>query len=371
MDNIVKNFHKIFQHWKFDRIYNTRTNFTKFVLFGNYQIYNTMKKLLNKENLTSEQAEMTMQKIMSGETSDTNIAEFLTALNAKGETIDEIYGFAKTMRKNAINIYPKSDMLVDTCGTGGDSSNTFNISTAAAFVAAGAGVAIAKHGNRSVSSNCGSADVLDELECVMLKPKQVEECIDKIGIGFMFAPYFHPAMKNVANARKTLGVRTVFNILGPLTNPAGAKAQVLGVYEPELTETMATVLDRLGTKHALVVHSNGMNEIGLGKTKISELKNGNVETYEFDAKEIGIENAEIPKAHTRKESAEIIRRILNGEHGTARDIAALNAAAAMYVSGKAKNIKNGLEHAYESIDSGNALIKLERMIKFAVQERRP
>ncbi|MBU0591721.1 MAG: anthranilate phosphoribosyltransferase [Candidatus Micrarchaeota archaeon] len=327
-----------------------------------------MKKLANKEDLTTEEAEIIMQKIISGESKDNYISEFLTTLKTKGETIDEIYGFAKIMRKNAIQIHPKSDMLVDTCGTGGDNSNTFNISTAAAVVAAGAGIPIAKHGNRSVSSNCGSVDVLEELGAKMLRPEMVKECIDKIGIGFMFAPFFHPAMKNVASVRKKLGFRTVFNILGPLTNPAGAKAQVLGVYDPALIETMATILGMLGTRHALVVHSDGMDEVGLGRTKISELKNNQIETYDFDADDLGIKKAEIPRICTKKESAEIIRRVLNGEQGIGREIVALNAAAAIYANGKAKSIANGLEHAYKSMDSGAANRKLQKLIEFTVEQ---
>lgn len=324
-----------------------------------------LSKLVQGQDLTSKEAECVMQDIMSGNVNPVHASAFLISLKMKGETIEEISAFAKVMRENAVNINPKAGMLVDTCGTGGDSSNSFNISTTAAFVAAGTGVAIAKHGNRSVSSNCGSADVLEELGVRMLEPKQVEKCIEKIGIGFMFAPFFHPAMKNIMPVRKDLGVRTVFNILGPLTNPANAKAQVLGVFDPELTETMASVLASLGTKHALVVHSDGMDEIGLGKTKVSELKQGKVNNYTLDAKKLEVNPGKIPKVSSKKESAELMLEILGGkQQGAARDIVVLNAAAAIYVSGKADSIEQGLKAAYQSIDSGNAMNKLQELIQF-------
>lgn len=327
-----------------------------------------LKKLVARENLSSGEAESLMEGMMSGSLTHAQMAAALVALKMKGETREEISAFAKVMRKNAVQINPEpeseSGMLVDTCGTGGDSLDTFNISTAAAFIAAGAGVQVAKHGNRSVSGRSGSADALEQLGAKMLQPPQVERCIEQVGIGFMFAPFFHPAMKNAAPVRKELGIRTVFNILGPLTNPANAQAQVIGVFDPSLTGTFAHVLHSLGTMHALVVHSEGMDEIGLGKTRISELKDGKIENYEIDGKEFGFEKKEIPRVHGKEESAAMIVRVLEGERGAARDVSVLNAAAAIYVGGKAETIAGGAGLAADSIDSGKALEKLNRLVKF-------
>jgi len=325
-------------------------------------------KLVGKKDLTEKEAESAMKIIMNGRCSEKEMEMFLLALKNKGESIGEIAAFAKVMREKSVHITPNANNLVDTCGTGGDLSGTFNISTTAAFIAAGAGVRIAKHGNRSVSSICGSADVLEQLGARMLEPEKVQECIDQVGIGFMFAPYFHPTMKNVAAVRKKLGVRTVFNILGPLTNPAGAEAQVLGVFNAMLTETIAQVLNQLGTRHALVVHSEGMDEIGLGKTKISELRHGQVETYEMNAEDFGLAKKDVSKPLTKKESAQVILEVLHGSAGSTRDIAALNAAAAIYVSGKTKNIENGLGLAFDAIDSYKAMEKLEKFVKFGNED---
>ncbi|MFH0884948.1 MAG: anthranilate phosphoribosyltransferase [Candidatus Micrarchaeota archaeon] len=323
-----------------------------------------LEKLVRKENLTPEDAEAAMSSIMDGIYTPAQTAAFLIALKMKGESLDEIAALARVMRKHAITIRPAVETLVDTCGTGGDSSNTFNISTTAAFIAAGSGVAIAKHGNRAVSGRCGSADVLEELGVKMLAPDAARECIEKTGIGFMFAPLFHPAMKNVAGVRKELGIRTIFNILGPLTNPANAKAQVLGVFDASLTETMAEVLRALGTERALVVHSGGMDEIGLGKTRVSELRDGRVETYELDASEFGFREQKAPTADSKEESASIMLSVLKGVKGAALDIALLNAAAAVYVGGKAKSIGDGVEAARVSVDSGAAMRKLEMLKTF-------
>jgi anthranilate phosphoribosyltransferase len=323
-----------------------------------------LEKLVRKENLTQEEAESAMGFVMGGGYTPAQTAAFLIALKMKGESGEEIAALARVMRKHAITIRPSASNLVDTCGTGGDSSNTFNISTTAAFIAAGSGVAIAKHGNRAVSGRCGSADVLEELGVLMLPPDDVRKCIDKTGMGFMFAPFFHPAMKNVAGVRKELGIRTVFNILGPLTNPAGADAQVLGVYDASLTETLAEVLRELGTARALVVHSGGMDELGLGKTRVSELRDGSVRTYELDASEFGITKQKVPTAGSKEESARITLSVLKGEKGAALDIAVLNAAAAIYVGGKAKTIGEGLELARLSVDCGAALRKLEMLRDF-------
>jgi len=323
-----------------------------------------MKKLSEGKNLSTEEAGQAMEGMISGSNTAAQTAGMLVALKMKGETVEEIASFAKVMRKHAVKISPKAGRLVDTCGTGGDSLHTFNISTAAALIACGAGVAIAKHGNRSVSGKSGSADVLEALGAKILQPHQVEECMNKIGFGFMFAPNFHPAMKNVMPVRRELGIRTVFNILGPLSNPAGAHAQLLGVFDAGAAEKMAQVLAMLGTGHALVVHSDGMDEIGLGKTQVFEVKDGKVAAYVLDAAKLGFASREIPKAHSAEESAKIILGVLEGKKGAARDVAVLNAAAAIYVSGKAGSIGEGLAMAMQSVDSGKAMKKLEEIRKF-------
>ncbi|MFH1784921.1 MAG: anthranilate phosphoribosyltransferase [Candidatus Micrarchaeota archaeon] len=328
---------------------------------------NILQKLMEKQDLTCEEAESIMTRIMSGSESQTRIAALLTSLKMKGETKTEIAAFASVMRKNAIRIKPNVGNLVDTCGTGGDSSNTFNISTTAALIAAGAGIKIAKHGNRSVSSKCGSADVLEKLGVKMLEPKKVEKCIEKIGIGFMFAPYFHPAMKYVAPVRKELGVRTVFNILGPLTNPASAHAQVLGVFDRTLIKTMAEALVELGTKKAMVVHSDGTDEIGLEKTNVAEINDGSIEEYIIDANEFGFKKTEMLIVDSKEKSAETILEILKGKTSPARDIAVLNAAAAIYVSGMG-SFEDGITKATDSIDSGKAMEKLNELMKFDGEE---
>ena len=323
-----------------------------------------LEKLTRREDLTREEAESAMGSIMDGEYTSAQAAAFLIALKMKGESREEIAALARAMRKRAITIEPSAANLVDTCGTGGDSAGTFNISTTAAFIAAGSGVAIAKHGNRAVSGRCGSADVLEELGVRMLPPDAVRECIEMTGMGFMFAPLYHPAMRNVAALRKELGVRTVFNLLGPLTNPAGAKAQVLGVFDESLTETMAYVLKALGTERALVVHSGGMDEIGLGKTMVSELKNGEVRAYTLVASEFGFTEQKVPTAGSKEEGARIALSVLEGGRGAARDIALLNAAAAIYVGGKAGTMEDGVELARRSVDSGAAMRKLEMLRAF-------
>ena len=323
-----------------------------------------VKKLSEGRNLTAEEAEQAMEGMISGSFTVAQTAGMLMALKMKGESVEEIAAFARVMMKHAVRITPKAGSLVDTCGTGGDSLHTFNISTAAGLIACGAGVAIAKHGNKGVSSKSGSADVLEALGVKILQPQQVAGCIEKTGFGFMFAPYFHPAMKNVMPVRKELGVGTVFNILGPLSNPAGANAQLLGVFDAVAAEKMAKVLAMLGTGHALVVHSGGMDEIGLGKTQVFEVNEGNVSAYVLDAAKLGFANREIPKAHSAEESAEIIVGVLGGKEGAARDVAVLNAAAAIYVSGKADSIEAGVKMAGQSIDSGKAMEKLEEIRKF-------
>lgn len=334
-------------------------------------IVEAIKRIIENKNLTREEASQAMDTIMKGEATSAQIAAFITALRMKGETIDEITGCAEKMREHAMNIFPHHKNLIDTCGTGGDVSGTFNISTVSAFVAAGAGVAVAKHGNRSVSSHCGSADLLEALGVkIDIEPKKVEECINVVGIGFIFAPNFHKAMKFAAPVRKEIGVRTIFNILGPLTNPARASAQVLGVFKAELTEVMAKVLGNLGTKHALVVHGmDGLDEISISdRTKVSELKDGKVRTYFIEPKSFGIKKAKREEilGGSKEDNAEIAVRILkNEEKGAKRDIVLINAAAAIYVSGIAKDLKEGIKLASAAIDSGAAYNKLKQIMEFS------
>ncbi|HIH19302.1 TPA: anthranilate phosphoribosyltransferase [Candidatus Micrarchaeota archaeon] len=323
-----------------------------------------LRKLTEGQDLSSGEAEALMEGMMAGDYTPAQTASLLVALRMKGESDEEIAAFASVMRKHAVRISPKAERLVDTCGTGGDSSHTFNISTCAGLIASGAGVSIAKHGNRSVSSKSGSADVLEALGCRLLEPDLVEKCIGKVGFGFMFAPYFHPAMKNVAPIRRELGIRTVFNILGPLTNPAGAHAQLLGVFDAGFAAKMARALARLSSTHALVVHSEGLDEIGLGKTEVHEVRKGEVTRYVLDASRLGFQISEVPKAHSAQESAEIITGVLEGKKGAARDISLLNAAAAIYVGGKADSLERGMELARDSVDSGKAREKLEALKAF-------
>jgi anthranilate phosphoribosyltransferase len=331
-----------------------------------------INKVVNGQDLSEEEARQTLDAIMSGNATDAQIACFITALRIKGETADEITGFVRVMREKATPVKTTSPILIDTCGTGGDGAQTFNISTTVAFVVAGAGVSVAKHGNRSVSSRSGSADVLEALGVnLSLTPDQVGECIDKVGIGFLFAPALHGAMKHAIGPRREIGIRTVFNILGPLTNPAGALHQVLGVYNPDLTEVMAQVLARLGTKSAFVVHgAGGLDEVSvLGTTKVSEVKDGKVITYQIDPRDVGLDYAGIEQliGGTAKENADITMNILEGEKGPKRDIVLLNAALALVAAGSAENISEGLKQAAQAIDSGLARAKLNEMIDFTKQ----
>lgn len=330
-----------------------------------------ISKLIEKQDLAQNEIEQSMSDIMEGKATDAQIAAFIVALRLKGETIDEIAACARIMRQKAHTINPKVKFLVDTCGTGGDNSNTFNISTAAALVVSGAGAAVAKHGNKSVSSKCGSADVLKELGVkIDLHPKEVEKCIEKIGIGFMFAPMFHPAMKYALNARKEIGIRTVFNILGPLTNPANASSQLIGVFDENLLKVMTEVSKRLGSKHIIAVNGDGLDEITVcGKTKVCELKNGNIEFYEMNPEEIGFGLSSLNEimGGSPQENAIIIREVLDGCKGARRDIVLLNAAGTLLAADKVKNYEEGLELAAYSIDSGKALQKLEELKKFTSQ----
>jgi len=306
--------------------------------------------------------------IMSGEATPAQIGAFIVALRMKGETVDEIAGGASSMRRHALFIDAGGLPVVDTCGTGGDSCDTFNISTTAAFVVAGAGVPVAKHGNRAISSKCGSADLLAELGVNLdVEPETVEECIRDAGIGFMFAPKLHPAMKHAMGPRRELGVRTVFNMLGPLTNPAGARGQIIGVFSPELTEPFAGVLKLLGSTRAFIVHGHdGMDEITTtDSSRVSELRDGRVKTYDLDPLEFVDEyasSADISGGDAAA-NAEITRGILSGAKGPCRDIVCLNAAAAIAAGGKAETLREGWGLAQDSIDSGKAMKALEGLIE--------
>ena len=351
-------------------------------------IKEAIAKVVRGNDLTEVEMEKVMDEIMSGTATPAQIGSFVTALRMKGETVDEITGAARAMRAKAIKIRLNDHMvnvdrdeinvedetILDTCGTGGDATNTFNVSTACAFVAAGAGVSVAKHGNRAVSSLCGSADVIENLGVKLdITSSDVERCIKEVGIGFLYAPIFHGAMKYAAGPRQEIGVRTIFNLLGPLTNPAGASAQVLGVYEPTLTEKIAHVLKRLGSREVFVVCGEGtLDEISIcGPTRISHLKNGEVRTFDLTPEEVGLRRAtpEAIKGGNAIENAQIIREILNGQQGPKRDIVLLNAAAAFMAVGLDSNFKEGIERAKISIDSGQAKEKLEQLVTFTRQCR--
>ena len=325
--------------------------------------------LVAGQSLSMEQAAAVMNEIMGGEATPAQFGAFVTALRLKGETVEEIAGMAKVMRERAVPI-AVSEPVVDTCGTGGDASGSFNISTAAAFVVAGAGLKVAKHGNRSMSSICGSADVMEALGIrIDLGAEQVQKCLEKVGIGFMFAPNFHPAMKYAAAPRREIGIRTVFNILGPLTNPAGAKAQVLGVAEGSLTMKMAQVLELLGCHHALVVHGeDGLDEITPGgRTTVCELKGGTINSYSLAPEDLGFQRAdrESLKGGSAQDNAGLLRKVLEGEKGPRRDIVLMNAAAAIMAGDRAENLEQGIRIAAEAIDSRKALEKLEGLIKIS------
>jgi anthranilate phosphoribosyltransferase len=325
--------------------------------------------LVSGRSLATDEAAQVMEEIMQGEATPAQFGAFVTALRLKGETVDEIVGLARTMKAKAIPVITDG-LVVDTCGTGGDGSHTFNISTAAAFVAAGAGLKIAKHGNRAMSSQCGSADVLEALGVkIDLNAEQVQRCLKEIGIGFMFAPVFHPAMRYAAAPRREIGIRTVFNILGPLTNPAGAKAQVLGVGDELLLEKLASVLHGLDCQHALLVHGeDGLDEITItGKTHVCELKNGHIKRYAIGPEDFGLSMASLDsiKGGDTKINADFLRNVLAGALGPQRDVVLMNAAAALVVGGKAKTLRQGADIANEVIDNGNASAKLDQLIEFS------
>ena len=325
-------------------------------------------RLVEGRDLSREEAAGVMHAIMRGEATQAQIGSFLTGLRMKGETPGEIAAFAGVLREHAITVRPDvPGMLVDTCGTGGDCAQTFNISTAAAFVAAGAGVPVVKHGNRGVSSRCGSADVLAYLGVSLsVDPRIQARIVQETGISFFFAPAYHPAMRHVMAARQEIGCRTVFNLLGPLANPAGAQAQLLGVYHPALTGTMAEVLRELGLSRAMVVHGCGLDEMTTtGETIVSELNGGVIQRYTITPEQYGIARAVSADlvGGDPATNARILSEVLGGERGAARDIVLLNAGAAVYVGGKARDLRDGIVRATDSIDTGAALEKLHALIR--------
>lgn len=311
-----------------------------------------------------------MRLIMSAQATPAQIGGFLVGLRTKGETVEEITAAARVMRELATPVHVARHHLVDTCGTGGDGQGTFNISTTSAFVAAGAGARVAKHGNRSVSSRCGSADVLEAAGVNLnLSPEQVASCIEKIGVGFLFAPLHHGAMKHAATARRELGIRTIFNLLGPLTNPASAPNQVLGVFAPQWIEPMAEVLKRLGSNHVLVVHAaDGLDEFSIGaSTRVAELKNGVIRVYNVTPEQLELKRADVASLQARsvEESLEMMQGVLNGVAGPATDIVALNAGAALYAAGVSKSLNEGVTMATEAISTGAARNCFESLVRLS------
>lgn len=331
-------------------------------------IREAIEKLVNRVSLAEAETIDVMNQIMTGEATPLQVASFLTALRMKGETVEEITGAARVMREKAHRVKVGSKTVLDTCGTGGDQKGTFNISTTSAFVVAGGGVAVAKHGNRSVSSQSGSADVLAALGVKVDAPKErVEECIAKIGIGFLFAPLLHEAMKYAVQPRRDIGIRTVFNLLGPLTNPALATHQLIGIYSGELVAAIAHVLKNLGSVRAMVVHGmEGLDEISLcGPTKVAELRDGQIKEYTIAPEEVGLKPCRLEdlRGGNAEQSAAIVRGVLQGDKGPARDVVLLNSGAALYVSGSAASVKDGMALAASSIDSGKARQKLEQLVQ--------
>src|SRR3990167_917987 len=325
-------------------------------------------KLVNRTDLTEGETEDVMNQIMSGDATVSQVAAFLTALRMKGETVQEITGAARVMREKVHRVRAKADLVLDIVGTGGDQKGTINISTASAFVVAGAGITVAKHGNRSVSSQSGSADVLAALGVKIDASKErVEECLEKIGIGFLFAPLLHEAMKYAVQPRREIGIRTIFNLLGPLTNPAGATHQLTGIYDGGLTELITQVLRNLGTVRAMVVHGmEGLDEISVcGPTKISELRDGQIRNYTLTPEEVGLKRCRLEEIQggNPEQCADALRAVLRGEKGAKRDVVLLNSGAALYVSGAAGSVSEGMRLAAQSIDSGKAQAKLEQLVR--------
>ncbi|MEN6486070.1 MAG: anthranilate phosphoribosyltransferase [Syntrophobacteraceae bacterium] len=332
-------------------------------------IRDSLKKIVLRQDLDEAEMSSVMSEIMSGEATDSQIGAFMGALATKGETFSELAGAARAMRRKATRIQVTADTVVDTCGTGGDRSHTFNISTTAAFIVAGCGVTVAKHGNRSVSSRCGSADLLEALGVRLdVPPEGVEEAVGEVGIGFLFAQIFHGAMRYAAKARKEVGIRSIFNMLGPLTNPAGANCQLLGVYAPELTEVFADALRLLGARRAMIVHGHdGLDEITVcAPTRITELKDGLTRTYEVTPEQLLGRRAERGDigGGGPEENARITRSVLDGKPGPCRDVSVLNAAAALMAAGVADGFADGIRRAEASIDSGAARGKLDALVRF-------
>lgn len=328
-----------------------------------------LAKLVERQSLTEGEAEAAMLEIMDGQATPSQIAAYLTALRVKGETVEEITGSARAMRAKAVRIRPTDPVVLDTCGTGGDGAGTFNVSTTAALVLAGGGMTVAKHGNRASSSRAGSADILKALGVrIDLPPERVEECINEIGIAFLFAPLFHTAMKYAAPIRQDIGIRTIFNILGPLTNPAGACIQVLGVYHQSLTDVLAKVLMNLGLRHCYVVHgADGLDEITLtGKTRISEGKAGRITSYFVHPRDFGFAQVRLKDlaGGDAEENARITKEILEGREGPRQQVVLLNAAPGFVAAGKASTLQEGVERARAVIRSGAAMEKLESLIKW-------
>lgn len=337
-------------------------------------VQQAIAKLIERQNLSREEAAELMEATMSGNTTPVQTAGWLVALRMKGETAEEIAGCAETMRRHAVPVKPRRQAeLIDTCGTGADRVKTFNVSTAVAFVAAAAGVPVAKHGNRAVTSKCGSADVLEALGCRLdLSPEQLAQAIDEIGIGFLFARAHHPAMKYAAPVRQELGVRTVFNVLGPLTNPAGAPRQLLGVYDGSLVHLIAQVLRELGTQRAMVVHGEpGLDELStLGETIVVHVQDGTITEERLVPEQFGFRRAqpqEVTAPDSPQECAQLLRDLFGGTPGPYRDLLLLNAGAALMVGGKARTLQEGIQLARETVDSGAALRKLEEYIQFSQQ----
>jgi anthranilate phosphoribosyltransferase len=331
-------------------------------------IREAIEKVVNRVSLSETETIEVMNQVMTGEATPLQVASFLTALRMKGETIEEITGAARVMREKAHRVKVDSNKVLDTCGTGGDQKGTFNISTTCAFVVAAAGVKVAKHGNRAVSSQTGSADVLAALGVKVDAPREcVENCIAEIGIGFLFAPLLHEAMKYAVQPRRDIGIRTIFNLLGPLTNPAMANYQLIGLYSGELVGAIARVLKNLGSVCAMVVHGlEGLDEISLcGPSQVAELRNGEVSEYRIEPEQLGLKRCALGDLHggSAEESAALVRSVLHGSPGPARDVVLLNSGAALYVSGSAGSIKDGIRLAAECIDSGRARDKLELLVR--------
>ena len=328
-----------------------------------------LNKIVQGNDLSETEMSFIINEILSGSITDAQIGAFMAALATKGETFEELAGAATAMRRKALRIQISSPVVVDTCGTGGDGLQTFNISTTTAFVVAGCGVTVAKHGNRSVSSKCGSADLLEALGVKLdIHSEIVEEAVSEIGIGFLFAPLYHSAMRYAAGARKEMGLRSIFNMLGPLTNPAGVKYQLLGVYAPELTEMFANALKLLGAKHAFVVHGHdGLDEISVcDSTRISELQDGFIRTYDINPEQFFEKRADAKDltGGGPEENADITKKILSGEKGSKRDVVLLNASAVLIAAGKSEDFMQGIDLARDSIDSGAAAEKLEGLVRF-------